>query len=251
MSNSKIKWTKDTWNPISGCTKISDGCKYCYAESFASRLQGKGAKGYKNGFKFNTVPSQLSMPLKTKKPTVFLLSSMSDVFHEQMPDSYLDQIFDVIKKTPHHWYQILTKRPERMFQYLSKRVIPDNVLLGVTAENRKDGLPRIDWLRKLKAKVLFLSIEPLLEDLGNINLDNIGWVIVGGESGNRGRPMDKNWVLNIKKQCKKQNIPFFFKQWGTWGEDNVKRNKELNGEKIDGKIYQQFPAIIEGLFPHV
>lgn len=241
----KIEWTEQTWNPSAGCTKISSGCKNCYAETMAIRLQAMNVEGYKNGFRFNTVPSRLNDPLKRKKPTVYFVNSMSDIFHEEMPIDYLNKIFDVIEKTQYHTYQILTKRAENMFQYLTKRPIPKNIWLGVTVENRKEGLPRIDKLRNLKASVLFLSVEPLLEDLGKINLKNIDWVIVGGESGNRARPMDKNWVLNIKKQCENEDIAFFFKQWGTWGADKIKRNKKKNGKILDGEIWHEYPKIID------
>ncbi len=241
----KIEWTEQTWNPSAGCTKISSGCKNCYAETMAMRLQSMGVEGYENGFEFNTVPSRLYEPLKRKKPTVYFVNSMSDIFHEHMPKEYLNKIFKVIEETPHHTYQILTKRADRMFQYLSQKEIPKNIWIGVTVENKKEGLSRIDKLRKLKATVLFLSIEPLLEDLGKINLDNIDWVIVGGESGNKARPMEKEWVVNIKQQCEENDIAFFFKQWGTWGADKIKRNKKINGKEIDGKVWQQYPGIIE------
>jgi protein gp37 len=241
----KIEWTEATWNPSAGCSKVSSGCKNCYAETMANRLQAMNVVGYENGFEFNTVPSRLNEPLKKRKPTIFFVNSMSDIFHEKMPLDYLDKIFTVIEQTPQHTYQILTKRAERMYDYLSKRKIPKNIWLGVTVENKKEGLPRIDKLRQLNASVLFLSVEPLLEDLGIINLKNIDWVIVGGESGNRARPMDKDWVINIKQQCENNDIAFFFKQWGTWGADNVKRNKKENGKKINGKIYQQYPETIE------
>ncbi|NLE06278.1 MAG: phage Gp37/Gp68 family protein, partial [Crenarchaeota archaeon] len=173
----KIEWTEQTWNPSAGCTKISAGCKHCYAETMAFRLQAMGIEGYENGFQFNIVPSRLNDPLKKKKPTVFFVNSMSDIFHKDMPENYLNHIFDVIKKTPQHTYQILTKRADRMLQYVSQREIPKNIWLGVTVENKEEGLPRIDKLRQIKASVLFLSIEPLLEDLGKLNLKNIDWVI--------------------------------------------------------------------------
>lgn len=244
----KIEWTEQTWNPSAGCTKISSGCKNCYAESMAIRLQAIGVEGYENGFEFNTVPSRLNDPFKRKKPTVFFVNSMSDIFHKDIPEDYLNKIFNVIQETPYHTYQILTKRADRMLHYLSKREIPKNIWLGVTVENKKEGLPRIDQLRQLEATVLFLSVEPLLEDLGKINLKNIDWVIVGGESGNKARPMGKEWVVNIKKQCEEADVAFFFKQWGTWGADQVKRNKKLNGKEIDGKIWQQYPEVIEQQF---
>ncbi len=248
MKKSKIEWTEQTWNPSAGCSKTSAGCKNCYAESMAIRLQAMGVEGYENGFKFNIVPNRLNDPFKRKKPTVYFVNSMSDIFHEQMPEEYLNQIFDVIENTPHHTYQVLTKRADRMYDYFSKREIPKNIWLGVTVDNQKEGLPRIDFLRKLNATVLFLSVEPLLEDLGKMNLTNIDWVIVGGESGNRARPMDKAWVVNIKKQCENDNIAFFFKQWGTWGADKVKRNKKLNGKELDGQVLQKFPKVIEEQF---
>ncbi len=244
----KIEWTEKTWNPSAGCTKISSGCKNCYAEVMANRQKAMGTVGYENGFKFNTVPSRLSAPLRRKKATVYFVNSMSDIFHEDMPEDYIDKIFNIIELTPQHTYQILTKRADRMVQYLSQRAIPKNIWLGVTVDNRKEGLPRIDKLRNLNASILFLSVEPLLEDLGEMNLKNINWVIVGGESGNKARPMDKEWVVNIKQQCETEGIAFFFKQWGTWGEDNIKRNKKLNGKALDGKIWQQYPHIIEQQF---
>jgi protein gp37 len=248
MSKTKIEWTQQTWNPSAGCTKVSSGCKNCYAEVMAKRQKAMGTVGYENGFLFSTVPSRLNVPFKRKKPTVFFVNSMSDIFHENMPEDYLNQIFNVIEQTPQHTYQILTKRAERMYDYFSKRPVPSNVLLGVTVENKQQGLPRIDKLRHIKAKVLFLSVEPLLEDLGKINLKNIDWVIVGGESGNKARPIEKEWIVNIKQQCETEGIAFFFKQWGTWGEDKVKRKKILNGKELDGKIWQQFPEIIEQRF---
>jgi protein gp37 len=247
-SKHKIEWTEQTWNPTAGCTKISAGCKNCYAETMAIRLKAIGVRGYENGFQFSIVPERLNEPLKRKKPTVYFVNSMSDLFHQDMPSDYLDKIFEVIRKTPHHTYQILTKRADKMFEYFYDKIIPDNIWLGVTVENKKEGLPRIDYLKQLKASVLFLSVEPLLEDLGEINLTNIDWVIVGGESGPKARPMEKEWVVNIKKQCKENNIAFFFKQWGTWGADKVKRNKKLNGKELDGKIWQEYPNIIEDKF---
>jgi len=242
---SKIEWTEATWNPTSGCTKISSGCKNCYAESMARRLKAIGTIGYENGFRFGIVPSRLNEPLKKKKPTVYFVNSMSDIFHEKMPLDYLDKIFSVIEQTPQHTYQVLTKRADNMYEFFSQKKVPKNVWLGVTVENKYDGLPRIEKLRKLDATVLFLSVEPLLEDLGIIDLTNIDWVIVGGESGNQARPMDKSWVENIKEQCEANDVAFFFKQWGTWGADKVKRNKKENGKELNGKIWQKYPEIVE------
>jgi len=247
MKKTKIEWTEETWNPSTGCSKVSSGCKFCYAEVMAKRLNAMGVKGYENGFGFTLMPDRLTQPFNRRKPTKFFVNSMSDLFHEDMPDDFLDQIFDVIRKTPRHIYQILTKRENRMSAYFNNKLIPQNVWLGVTVEDRKSGLPRINVLRELNASIKFLSIEPLLEDLGNINLYGIDWVIVGGESGPKARPMDEKWVRKIKDQCEIYDVPFFFKQWGTWGADMVKRNKKKNGRKFQGRIWEEYPYQIQTL----
>lgn len=243
MKKTKIEWTEETWNPTTGCTKVSEGCKFCYAEVMAKRLQAMGMPGYENGFKFSLMPERLEQPFKKKKPTKYFVNSMSDLFHEDMPEDFLDKIFDVIEKTPRHIYQILTKRDKRMAEYLKNKLMPKNVWLGVTVENKRDGLPRIDSLRNIKATIKFLSIEPLLEDLGKINLKGIHWVIVGGESGHKARPMKEEWAINIKDQCAKAKVPFFFKQWGSWGADEIKRNKKANGRLLQGKIWEAYPKV--------
>ncbi len=243
MKYSKIEWTEATWNPSTGCNKVSAGCKFCYAETMAKRLQAMGTPGYENGFEFSMMPERLAMPLNIKKPTKFFVNSMSDLFHEEMTDDFLDRIFDVIRKTPHHTYQILTKREKNLEKYFKTRTVPDNVWLGVTVENalKKN---RIDVLRKIKAKIRFLSIEPLLEDLGSVDFSNIHWVIVGGESGPKARPMKSEWAVSIQKQCKKQGVSFFFKQWGTWGADGLRRSKKANGRKLSGKEWNEEPIEI-------
>lgn len=241
MSISKIEWTEETWNPTTGCNKVSSGCKNCYAETMAIRLQAMGTSGYENGFEFTVMPERLEQPFKRKKPTKYFVNSMSDLFHEKMPIEYLDKVIDVIDKTPQHIYQILTKREDAMYEYFSKRAIPKNIWLGVTVENVKQGLPRIDKLRNLNATIKFLSIEPLLEDLGKINLKGIDWVIVGGESGVKARPMKEEWAINVKTQCELQDVAFFFKQWGTWGMDGIKRNKKTNGRELEGKEWNDYP----------
>ncbi|ADU63786.1 MULTISPECIES: phage Gp37/Gp68 family protein [Pseudodesulfovibrio] len=239
---SKIEWTEETWNPSVGCTKISPGCINCYAEVMAKRLQSMKMVDYAKGFKFTILPHRLSQPVLIKRPTIFFVNSMSDLFHEEMPGSFIDEVLNTICKTPQHRYQILTKRSDRMLNYFASRVIPENVMLGVTVENVDHGIPRIDDLRQLSAaKVRFLSIEPLLEDLGFINLEGINWVIVGGESGPRARQMESRWVVNIRNQCVAQNIPFYFKQWGTWGADSVKRSKKKNGRLLEGKEWIEMP----------
>lgn len=240
MAESKIEWTDKTWNPITGCTKKSEGCAHCYAEVMARRLKGMGKPKYKNAFKLTLQPDALNEPKSWTKPHNIFVCSMGDLFHEQVPFEYIDKVMTTIEDTPQHRYQILTKRPERMNEYFATHTIPNNVWLGTTVESQKNKA-RIDYLRNLNAPVRFLSCEPLLEDLQELNLAGINWVIVGGESGMQARPMKEQWVMNILEQCKKSNIAFFFKQWGTWGFDGIKRNKHANGKLLQGQIIQEMP----------
>lgn len=242
-TTTKIEWTEQTWNPTTGCTKISPGCKHCYAETMATRLQAMGARGYDNGFKLSVLPERLAEPLKRRKPTMYFVNSMSDLFHNGISFEFLDQVFDVIRRTPQHTYQILTKRATTMRKYFNQgsRIVPDNVWLGVSVENRKYGLPRIDDLRQINAGIRFLSVEPLLEDIGEIDLTDIHWVIVGGESGPKARPMKREWVEAIKEQCIEQDVSFFFKQWGGWGADGKRRAKKANGRKLEGRVWDEMP----------
>lgn len=242
-TQSKIEWTEQTWNPITGCDKVSPGCKHCYAESMAKRLKMMGTPGYENGFSLSLMPDRLQQPLKRRKPTTYFVNSMSDLFHEKVPENFIDEIFKVIEQTPHHRYQILTKRAERMAQYFSNRSAPDNAWIGVTVEDKAYGKPRIRHLQSIQAKIRFLSVEPLLEDLGTLDLTDIHWVIVGGESGSRARPMKEEWALNIQAQCGDYNSVFFFKQWGTWGADGKKRSKQANGRILSGRTWDQIPAV--------
>ena len=243
MATSDIEWTEQTWNPTTGCTKVSPGCTNCYAEVMARRLEGMGTPGYENGFQLAMHESRLEQPLKRKEPTIYFVNSMSDLFHKDIPDSFLDRVFDVIRRSPQHTYQILTKRGRRLPKYFATHECPRNVWLGVSVENRRNGLPRIDELRKVDARVRFLSVEPLLEDLGSFNLDGIGWVIVGGESGHRARPMKPGWVQSVKRQCDRAGVPFFFKQWGKYGPDGVGRSKSANGRRLAGKTWNAYPAM--------
>ncbi|MEM5777816.1 MAG: phage Gp37/Gp68 family protein [Candidatus Aenigmatarchaeota archaeon] len=240
MKTTKIEWTEKVWNPSIGCNKVSAGCKFCYAENFAKRLKAMGVPDYSDGFKFKILPHRLQEPLKIKKPTKFFVNSMSDLFHEKMPFEYLDMIFDIIQQTPQHTYQILTKRDERMAEYFKNKTVPSNVWLGVSVEN-SNYTYRIDTLRKIKAKVRFISFEPLIGSVGKINLKGIHWAIVGGESGKKARKIKKEWVEEIFNQCKKYKVAFFFKQWGTWGADEIKRNKKANGRKFKGRVWNEFP----------
>lgn len=240
-TNTTIEWTEQTWNPTTGCTKISPGCKHCYAEVMARRLHAMGAPGYEQGFKLVLHPGRIAQPLARKKPTVYFVNSMSDLFHVDVPDAFLDEVFAVITKTPQHTYQILTKRAERLPEYFADRRCPPNVWLGVSVEDRAFGLPRIDHLRKVDAAVRFLSIEPLLEDLGEIDLSRIHWVIVGGESGHKARPMQEAWVEGVKRQADRAGVAFFFKQWGGWGADGIKRHKKANGRVFKGRTWNAYP----------
>lgn len=240
MKTTKIEWTDKTWNPITGCSKISQGCANCYAEAMSHRLKSMRIKKYANGFDLTLHEECLSEPLSWKQPHTIFVCSMSDLFHKDVPFSFIDKVIDIIYRTPQHRYQLLTKRADRMAEYFLTHNVPQNVWLGVTVE-AKSSKPRIDSLRVLDAPIRFLSCEPLIEDLGELDLNNIDWVIVGGESGPFGRPMKEEWVLNIKRQTDAEGAAFFFKQWGTWGGDGIKRNKHKNGKLINGKVFQAMP----------
>jgi protein gp37 len=246
MKTTKIEWTEATWNPSIGCSKVTAGCKNCYAEIMARRLQAMGIAGYEDGFEFKILPERLCQPLSIKKPTKFFVNSMSDLFHKNMPFAFLDKIFDVIRNTPQHSYQILTKRENILQRYFLKRTVPANVWLGVTVEF-EDTKHRIDVLRNIEASVRFISIEPLIGDVGKLDLEGIHWVIVGGESGVCARPMNPEWAINIQRQCAKRKIAFFFKQWGTWGADGVKRNKKENGSILLDREWKEEPCLTNTL----
>jgi protein gp37 len=242
MSSTTIEWTDETWNPVTGCVKVSPGCKHCYAETFAERFRGTVSPGGKMhpffaGFDPTLRPERLHQPFEWRTPRRVFVNSMSDLFGEFVPDDFLDQVFDVMRRTPQHTYQLLTKRAERLRQWASLRpwlTRTRNIWLGVSVEDRRYGLPRIDELRGASAAVRFLSIEPLLENLGAINLRRIDWVIVGGESGPRAREMNSDWVREIRDQCRASGVAFFFKQWG-----GVR--KKLTGRVLDGRTWDEFP----------
>ena len=241
-ATTKIEWTDKTWNPITGCSKLSSGCVHCYAETMSRRLKAMGLDKYRNGFDVTLHPEDLEMPLRWKKGHNIFVCSMSDLFHKDVPFEFVDKVIDVIQRTPQHRYQLLTKRAERMAEYFSQHVVPVNVWLGVTVECLISRY-RIDLLKQVDASIRFLSCEPLLEDLGDLDLQGVDWVIVGGESGSQARPMKEEWVMSIKKQVEDAGAAFFFKQWGTWGSDGVKRNKWLNGKKLNGEVVQEMPRL--------
>lgn len=240
-TRSKIEWTEQTWNPTVGCTKISPGCKNCYAEVLAYRLKAMGVSAYKDGFRLNLVPKRLDEPRRRRVPTMYFVNSMSDLFHREVPSAFLDDVFAVIEDSQQHVFQILTKRSARMLRYFSSRPVPRNAWLGVSVENRRHGYPRIDHLRNVAAHCRFLSIEPLLEPLPDLDLQGIHWVIVGGESGPNARPMLYPWVTQIQDACARSEVPFFFKQWGSFGSDGVKRSKRANGRELDGRTLSALP----------
>jgi len=244
-TQSSIEWTEQTWNPTTGCTKISPGCKNCYAEVMARRLQAMEVPGYGNGFDLALHAERLDQPLKRKRPTVYFVNSMSDLFHEDIPNEFLDRVFSVVRQTPQHTYQILTKRAERLPDYFRENDCPRNVWLGVSVEDRRYGVARIEYLRQVEAHIRFLSVEPLLEDVGTLDLRGIHWVIVGGESGSRARPMREEWVANVQAQAEAAGAAFFFKQWGGWGADGVKRHKKANGRVFRGRTWDEYPQPTE------
>jgi protein gp37 len=238
---SKIEWTDSTWNPVRGCSKVSPGCKHCYAETFAERFRGVKNHPFEFGFDLRLVPEKLGDPIRWSMPRRIFVNSMSDLFHEDVPDAYIEKVCRVMLAANWHTYQILTKRAERMNHLLrtklKKAASASHIWWGVSVENRQHGLPRIDLLRDAAPRVAFLSVEPLLEELGRFDLSSIHWVIVGGESGPGARPLESRWVRSIRAQCREANVPFFFKQWG-----GVRKAEA--GRTLDGRTYDEFPEII-------
>lgn len=244
-TKSRIEWTESTWNPVVGCTKVSPGCKYCYAEVMARRLQAMGVPEYEHGFgRVRLLPHRLKEPLLRAKPTIYFVNSMSDLFHKDVPTDFIDSVFASMEAANRHTFQVLTKRAERLVEFAARRPIPPNVWLGVSVENRRHGVPRIAHLRRVAAITRFLSIEPLLEDVGELDLSGIQWVIVGGESGTKARPMSPQWVHSIQRQCAKQGVAFFFKQWGAYGADGVRRSKKANGRVLAGRTFDEMPLAV-------
>ena len=232
-NNSNIEWTESTWNPMTGCTKISAGCQNCYAEKLAIRLHAMGVKNYANKFKLTLHEKALDIPKKWKKPRFIFVNSMSDLFHEDIPFDFIEKVFNVMNECSQHTFQILTKRSDNMLRLSKKLKLTNNIWLGVTVENNS-SIYRINDLLQTKAKIKFVSFEPLLTPLPELNTCGIDWAIVGGESGVNARPMQKEWVLDIKSKCIKSNTAFFFKQWGG-------TNKKKNGRILEGKIWNAMP----------
>jgi len=235
MAASKIEWTEETWNPITGCTKCSAGCLHCYAETFAKRLQAMGNERYKNAFQVTVHRDLFDRPLEWKKPKMIFVNSMSDIFHEDIPDQDILDLFDVMNRANWHTFQVLTKRADRMLELSEKINWTDNIWMGVSVEN-VDAIDRCEKLKQTGAKIKFVSAEPLLESIADINLDGIDWLIVGGESGAGSRPMDEDWVIELRDKAKEENVAFFFKQWGG-------TRKKKAGSLLQGKNYKQYPKI--------
>jgi len=234
--NSSIEWTKSTWNPVTGCTKISPGCKNCYAERIAKRLFAMGQANYVNGFKLTIHEHALKLPLKWKKPQTIFVNSMSDLFHKDVPEEFILKVFNVMNNAPWHTFQILTKRAERLAKISDRLVWGKNIWMGVSVENA-DYIYRIDNLRKTKAKVKFISFEPLIDKIEIVNLQGVDWVIVGGESGPKARHLSPEWVTNLRDQCLVQKVPFFFKQWGGI-------NKKKTGRLLNGRTWDEMPQVV-------
>lgn len=238
-ATSTIEWTDATWNPVRGCTKISPGCKHCYAETFAERFRGVPGHPYEQGFDLRIVREKLAEPLKWRSPKMIFVNSMSDLFHEDVPDEYIVDVVRVMTLANWHTYQVLTKRASRLRSLLNTSLrfasMQPHIWWGVSVENRKHGVPRIRELRAAQASMRFLSIEPLLEDVGKLDLLGIHWVIVGGESGAGARPMDEKWVCSLRDQCRAASVPFFFKQWG-----GVRKSE--TGRLLEDQTYDEFPA---------
>lgn len=235
-SISKIEWTEATWNPITGCTKCSSGCEHCYAATLAKRLRAMGNIRYKNGFDITIHEDLFFRPFEWKKPRMIFVNSMSDLFHEAIPDETILELFSVMNKANWHTYQVLTKRAERLVELNSEIHWTPNIWMGVTTENKK-ALSRVNLLKKTKAKIKFVSAEPLLESISEINLNGIDWLIVGGESGAGCRPLNKQWVLELRDKAQKNKTAFFFKQWGGFHHSQA-------GSELDGKEYKEFPLNI-------
>ncbi|MCL6445317.1 MAG: phage Gp37/Gp68 family protein [Alicyclobacillus sp.] len=232
--NSRIEWTEATWNPVTGCTKVSEGCRHCYAEAMAKRLQAMGQPRYVNGFKLTLHPDLIDLPLRWKSPKRIFVNSMSDLFHKDVPDDFIKRVFDTMNKATHHTFQILTKRPERAAELASQLTWTPNIWMGTSVENMRVA-KRVDYLRQVPAIVRFLSCEPLLGSLRELDLQGIQWVIVGGESGPRARPMDPSWPREIRDKCVENGVAFFFKQWGGV-------HKQKTGRVLDDQIWDQFPV---------
>lgn len=239
VAKSSIEWTDATWNPVTGCTKISPGCKHCYAERMAKRLKAMGHQNYVNGFDLTLQPHMLELPLKWRRPSQVFVNSMSDLFHDRIPISFIARVFDVMASTPQHTYQLLTKRSKRLARMAPDLDWPANVWMGVSVESDRYSF-RADHLREVPAAVRFLSVEPMLGPVPSLDLNGIDWVIVGGESGPGARPIQQEWVRDLRDKCQKRGVPFFFKQWGG-------RTPKAGGRQLDGRTWDEMPRVSVGV----
>ena len=246
----KIEWTEDVWNPVTGCTKCSEECRHCYAEKFCNRHRGIGTPKYANGFKLTIHPEEIEKVKKFRTDSMVFLPSMSDLFHEDVPDYFIEEVIAACETRPDVTFQLLTKRANRMAEFFKNRPVPQNVWVGVTiGHSHPKCIERLTYLKQIDAPIRFISAEPLLDDVAPLlDLTGIDWVIVGGESGPGARPMKENWVWNLKLACDKAGAAFFFKQWGSIGADGVRRKKELNGSLLKGNEYKEYPRTIEDVY---
>ncbi|MEE9432950.1 MAG: phage Gp37/Gp68 family protein [Sphingorhabdus sp.] len=241
---STIEWTDATWNPVTGCTKISRGCDNCYAETFSERFRGVEGHHFNSGFDLTLRAERLEQPLKWKLPKIIFVNSMSDLFHKDIPTEFIDSVFDTMEKAHWHIFQLLTKRSSLMKKYINNRYAsnpcPNNIWIGVSVED-SPAKSRIKHLQDANISTRFLSIEPLIADVGELQLNDINWVIVGGESGNQARPMNPKWAIGVRDQCMASGVAFFFKQWGRFGQDGIARSKKANGRELFGEVYDGMP----------
>jgi len=245
MANSKIEWTESTWNPVTGCTQVSPGCAHCYAKTFAERFRGVPGHPYEMGFDLTLRPDRVDQPLLWKRPRTIFVNSMSDLFHEAVPEAFIRSVFDVMERAHWHKFQVLTKRAERLADIASALPWPSNVWMGVSVENQR-WTSRIAYLKSTPAQVKFLSCEPLLGPL-TLDLDGLDWIIVGGESGHRARPMQLDWARSIRDQSVNAGVPFFFKQWGAHDEAGIRRGKKASGRVLDGRVWNGMPGDRRGI----
>jgi len=251
LNRSNIEWTEATWNPVTGCSKISSGCKYCYAERWALMQEKRGISQYRNGFSLTLAPERLNDPKKWQTPKLIFVNSMSDLFHEEIPEDYIRKVFQVMNDTPRHTYQILTKRIERVKKICSELTWSNNIWLGVSVE-KNDNHYRVDILKRIPSQIKFISYEPLLELINQYNYENIDWVLVGGESGGKARKMEEGWALSLKNTCLAQKVPFFFKQWGkkennpNHDDPTINKSSPMHakgGCMLNGEFFRNYPKI--------
>ena len=245
-STSEIEWTDATWNPVTGCTQVSAGCDHCYALRFSERFRGVPGHAFENGFDLQLRPNRIAQPLTWRRPRMIFVNSMSDLFQKEIPTAFIDAVFDTMEAATWHTFQLLTKRSSLMRKYIARRYpdkpVPEHIWLGVSVENRP-ATSRVRHLQQTNASIRFLSVEPLIDDVGEFDLTGISWVILGGESGPGARPMRREWALAMRDMCLRQRVPFFFKQWGAWSDQGIRGQKGANGRLLEGRTWDEMPTL--------